>query len=66
MLDKDKITLKQARILNDLTLKDVSEKTGIAPSTINGWELGKPFPRVDKVLLLSKIYNIPYDRINFF
>ena len=62
----DKVTLKQARILNNLTLKDVSREIGVAPSTINGWELGKPFPQVDKVFKLSKLYNIPYDKIIFF
>ncbi len=50
--------LKKLRKESRLTLKQVSEITGIPVSTINGYELGKVNPSVTKLMKLLECYRV--------
>lgn len=43
------------------SLKQLSEKTGLSVSYINEIEKGKKYPKAEKILLLAKGLEIPYD-----
>ncbi len=51
-----------ARYLKDCGLiknnKELSKKLGVSEKTMSDWTTGKYFPTLDKVLALSKIYEI--------
>ena len=54
--------LKYYRTLSGLTVREITEKTGIPQQTYTGWELGNRQPRkledLDKV---AKVFNISMD-----
>ena len=50
--------LKELRIKNKLTQKDVYEQLGISQSTFSSWEIGKSEPDAMTFLKLCKIYNV--------
>lgn len=50
--------LKQLRKESRLNLKQVSERTGIPCSSINGYELGKVNPSATRLMTLLECYSI--------
>lgn len=50
--------IKYYRKKEDLTMKELADKIGVAESTISYWESGKSSPRMDKVEKMSHIFNI--------
>lgn len=44
----------QARVKRNLTLKDLSNLTGISKSTLNDIENGKVIPRIDQLEAIAK------------
>lgn len=53
--------LKELRIQNKLTQKQVSELLGISPSIISGYETGERTPSVEILLSLSYLYKCSTD-----
>lgn len=50
--------IKEYRVLNKLTLAEMSQKTGIPAQTINRYELGQHVPKVDTAAEMADILNI--------
>ena len=53
--------LKELRIQNKLTQKQVSELLGISPSIISGYETGERTPSAEILLTLSSLYKCSTD-----
>lgn len=53
--------LKELRIQNKLTQKQVSELLGISPSIISGYETGERTPSAEILLSLSYLYKCSTD-----
>ncbi len=47
------LNLKRLRILNELSLKDLADSTGLSTSYLNEIEKGKKYPKIDKLLPLA-------------
>lgn len=56
---KDK--LKQARIENGFTQKQVAQQVGITPNAIANYELGTREPSLDTLAQLCKCYGVSAD-----
>lgn len=61
MLFRDK--LKQARKEKNLTVPELSEKTGLSVITIYNYESGKTLPKVDNIGILAKVLNCDYEEL---
>lgn len=61
----EKLTLKQARVLANLTQEESAKKLGVSPNTLSNWERGKTFPRMNQIEMISKIYDVPQKNICF-
>lgn len=46
---------------NNLTAYRVSKDTGISQSTLSDWKTGRAKPKIDKILLLAKYFNVPIE-----
>ena len=42
-----------------LTDYQVCKETGIPTSTMSGWKAGRFTPKVDKLLLIARLFNVP-------
>lgn len=60
-----KLSLKQARVLSNLTQEQAAKKIGVSTSTISNWEKGFSYPDAKEIKLIEKIYGLPYDMILF-
>ena len=52
---------KYAKLSDDAGLTDyrVSVDTGISKSTLSDWKRGEYDPKVDKLMILAKYFNVP-------
>jgi hypothetical protein len=48
------LKLKGLRLEKNLSLKDLSKRTGLSPSYLNEIEKGKKYPKIEKILLLAQ------------
>lgn len=55
--------LVMLRKQQNLSQEQVSEKLGVARQTISKWELGETTPEMDKLIILSKLYDITLDEL---
>jgi len=55
--------LKNLRLANSLSLKDVSKKAGLSISYLSEIEKGKKYPKAEKLLALAECYGIGYDEL---
>ena len=55
--------LVMLRKQQNLSQEQVSEKLGVARQTISKWELGETTPEMDKLIIISKIYDITLDEL---
>lgn len=62
----NKLTLKAARINVGLTQKEAAKRIGISVDTLGNYERGQSFPDVPVILLIERVYGVPYNRLNFF
>lgn len=64
-LDKKKfgMNLRKYRIMKSMSINKVSDLIGVDKSTINKYELGYQFPRVDVLYKLLQIYEITFEDI---
>lgn len=60
-----KLTLKQARLLADLTQKEVAEILGVHVQTYMKWERNPEDMSVGTAKQLSKIFNVDFEEIFF-
>ncbi|MDD4564858.1 MAG: helix-turn-helix transcriptional regulator [Eubacteriales bacterium] len=52
--------LRDARSITD---SQVSKDTGIAKSTLSEWKSGRSKPKVDKLIILAKYFDVPLGRL---
>lgn len=55
--------IRKYRILNNLTMKELSEKLGMSISAIQKYENGSVIPKTDIIQKISKILNVPIDKL---
>ncbi len=60
------LTLKQYRLLNDLTQKEAADKLGVSSEVLSKWERGITFPTPPNIDKLCKLYDTNYLLINFY
>lgn len=60
---KKNLQIENLRKENKLTQDQLSDLLGISRQTISEWERGISYPSVDKLLSLSKIFNVSLDYI---
>lgn len=48
---------------HNLSQEQVAEKLKVARQTISKWELGETTPEMDKLIMISNIYNITLDEL---
>ena len=53
--------LKELRILNNLSQKEVAVKLDISPSIVSGYETGERTPSTENLLALSYLYKCSTD-----
>lgn len=53
--------LKELRLLNNLSQKEVAEKLSISPSIVSGYETGERTPSTENLLALSYLYKCTTD-----
>jgi len=53
--------LKELRLINNLTQKDISLKTNMPQSTYNNYENGKREPNIETLINLANYYNVSLD-----
>lgn len=57
------LKLRQIRGQRDLSLLGLAKITGLSKSYLNEIEKGKKYPKPDKIVLLSKALEVPYDEM---
>lgn len=55
--------LVMLRKQHNLSQEQVAEKLKVARQTISKWELGETTPEMDKLIMMSEIYNITLDEL---
>jgi len=45
----------------NLTAYKVAQDTGVATATLTAWKKGNYTPKVDKLLVLAKYFNVPLE-----
>ena len=53
--------LRTLRKQSPLSQKDIASKIGVSPRTFQQYELGQIEPNIEKLILLSKIFNVTMD-----
>lgn len=53
--------LKELRVANNLSQKDVANKIDVSPSIISGYETGERTPSLENLLALSYLYKCSTD-----
>ena len=48
---------------NNLSQEELAEKVGVTRQTISKWELGETTPEMDKLIIISKLYDITLDEL---
>ncbi|MFN4146987.1 MAG: helix-turn-helix domain-containing protein [Runella sp.] len=57
------LKVKQLREDKNLSLRDLSKKTGLSVSYINEIEKGKKYPKSDKIMALAQAFEVEYDSL---
>lgn len=53
--------IKELRILNKMTQEDLAQSIGVSRTTVTGYETRGTEPSLDKLLEISKVFNVPCD-----
>lgn len=59
MLNKNK--LKSQRIINQMTLAELSKATGITDRALNNYEIGLRQPKIDMLCVLADYFGVSID-----
>lgn len=57
------LNLKKFRALNNLSLKDLADSTGLSSSYLNEIEKGKKYPKIDKLIPLAKKFGVDINQL---
>lgn len=57
------LNLKRLRILNDLSLTDLADSTGLSTSYLNEIEKGKKYPKIDKLIPLALKLGVDIEKL---
>lgn len=55
--------LKKHRAARDLTQDEVAKKLNVSRTTISSWETGRTLPDIEKLVYLSKLYDLSLDQL---
>ena len=55
--------LKEHRIHHNFTQDEVAKKLFVSRATISSWEVGRTFPDIEKIILLSELYELSLDQL---
>jgi transcriptional regulator with XRE-family HTH domain len=58
-------TIRQWRIENGLTQRQLAERLGVTHITIGNWENGRNAPSAHQLMALGSVFGIPVERIIF-
>ncbi len=58
-------SLSDLRVSRNMTQKDLADIMHCTQATISAWELGKRVPPFSKILILSKVFDVPTDSLGF-
>jgi transcriptional regulator with XRE-family HTH domain len=58
-------TIRQWRIANGLTQRQLAERLGVTHITIGNWENGRNAPSAHQLIALGSVFGIPVERIIF-
>jgi transcriptional regulator with XRE-family HTH domain len=64
-VDKLPITLKAARVNNNMTQSEAAKKIGITVDTLSNYERGKSYPDVPIIKKIEEVYGLTYSDIIF-
>ena len=53
--------LKNLRLTEDISQKELAEKIGVSESSISNWESGKRVPESRNMMKYYKVFNLPSD-----
>lgn len=59
------MTLKSARVNQNLTQEKAAELIGVSVDTLSNYEKGKTFPDVPIIKRIESVYRVSYSDINF-
>lgn len=59
------ITLKAARVNQNLTQEEAAKRLGVQKETVSNWERGKSFPSTKLIPKITELYKVNYDDLNF-
>lgn len=59
------ISLKAARINAGKSVGESAKIAGVTERTMNNWEKGKTYPRIDHLFKLCDFYGVPLDALSF-
>lgn len=54
--------IKELRKEKKLTQADLAKKLGIAPTSVSAWERHENRPLIDKIVMMSEIFEVPMTR----
>lgn len=60
-----KISLKAARINQNLSRSEAAEKLGVSAETIKNWERFRTYPNAIQISKIEEVYQVTYDELNF-
>lgn len=63
MVQFDKVTLKQIRILRGMSQKTVAERLGVTKRTVSNWENGRCLCSMKTFKKLCELYGVSMDDI---
>lgn len=64
MVTIEKLTLRQARQLAGISLKDAAKQFGVTTRTISRWETGRGYPTVETFCEICRYYGVSMDDID--
>ena len=59
------ITLKAARVNNNLTQMEAAKRIGVTVDTLSNYERGKSYPDVPVIQKMEEVYGVSYSEIIF-
>lgn len=59
------MTLKAARVNQNLKQSEAAKKIGVSLSTLQKWESGKCYPSVKYIARITEVYRVKYDDLIF-
>jgi len=57
------LKLRQARLARDLSITELSERSGLSPSYITEIEKGRKYPKADRIMALAQALGYEYDEL---